>query len=100
VPIPLTDETISSSYSVSFSPEAEFYLLNYNGPAVPWQRIVDVGNNGNFISKFTIITSTSAYIFIPDFDYVLTDNAALNTTLAEFESAAVTYSTIDSDGFG
>ncbi|KAG1771459.1 dipeptidyl aminopeptidase [Suillus occidentalis] len=78
-PIPLTDESISSSYSVSFSPEAGFYLLNYNGPAVPWQRIVDVGNN--------------------DFDYVLTDNAALNTTLAEFETAAVTYSTIDSDGF-
>lgn len=50
--------------------------------------------------KFTIINSASAYIFIPDFDYVLTDNAALNTTLAEFETAAVTYSTIDSDGFG
>ncbi|KAG2359215.1 dipeptidyl peptidase IV N-terminal region-domain-containing protein [Suillus spraguei] len=78
-PISLTDESIPSSYSASFSPEAGFYLLNYNGPAVPWQRIVDVGNE--------------------DFDYVLTDNSVLNATLAEFETAVVTYSTIDSDGF-
>jgi len=35
-----------------------------------------------------------------DFDYVLTDNAALNTTLGEFEAATITYSTIDSDGYG
>jgi hypothetical protein len=52
------------------------------------------------LSLITIINTTSAYILIPDFDYVLTDNSALNTTLAEFETAAVTYSTIDSDGFG
>lgn len=77
--ISLTDESIPSSYSASFSPEAGFYLLNYKGPAVPWQRIVDVNNS--------------------DFDYVLTDNSALNATLTEFETAVVTYSTIDSDGF-
>lgn len=35
-----------------------------------------------------------------DFDYVLTDNAALNTTLGEFEAATITYSMIDSDGYG
>lgn len=35
-----------------------------------------------------------------DFDYVLTDNAALNTTLGDFEAATVTYSTVDSDGYG
>lgn len=35
-----------------------------------------------------------------DFDYVLTDNAALNTTLEEFETATITYSMIDSDGYG
>lgn len=35
-----------------------------------------------------------------DFDYVLTDNAALNSTLEEFEAATVTYLTIDSDGYG
>ncbi|KAF8141399.1 dipeptidyl aminopeptidase [Boletus edulis] len=62
-----------------FSPGAGFYLLNYAGPNVPWQRVVDVSS--------------------PDFDYVLVDNAALNTTLGEFEAATITYSTIDSDGY-
>jgi hypothetical protein len=51
-------------------------------------------------SLFTIINTSSAYTLIPDFDYVLTDNSVLNTTLTEFETATVTYSTIDSDGFG
>ncbi|KAG6381795.1 dipeptidyl aminopeptidase [Boletus reticuloceps] len=78
-PTPLTDNSTPSSYSASFSPGAGFYLLNYAGPNVPWQRVVDVSS--------------------PDFDYVLADNAALNTTLGEFEAATITYSTIDSDGY-
>ncbi|OJA09345.1 hypothetical protein AZE42_08476 [Rhizopogon vesiculosus] len=51
-PTSLTDESISSSYNATFSSQAGFYLLNYNGPGVPWQRIVEVGNNGNFISHY------------------------------------------------
>jgi len=78
-PTPLTDDSTVSSYSASFSPGAGFYLLDYAGPIVPWQRVVDVSR--------------------PDFSYVLTDNAALNTTLGEFEAATITYSTIDSDGY-
>ncbi|KIJ65436.1 hypothetical protein HYDPIDRAFT_88548 [Hydnomerulius pinastri MD-312] len=78
-PTPLTDEAAQSSYTASFSPGAGFYLLNYRGPSIPWQRVVEVDK--------------------PEFDYVLSDNAVLNTTLAEFEAAIVTYSTIDSDGY-
>ncbi|KAI6006661.1 dipeptidyl aminopeptidase [Pisolithus orientalis] len=78
-PSPLTDESTTSSYSASFSPGAGFYLLNYRGPGVPWQRVVRVDK--------------------PDFDYVLTDNAALNSTLTVFETATVTYTTIISDGY-
>ncbi|KAF8555864.1 dipeptidyl aminopeptidase [Imleria badia] len=78
-PVLLTDDSTPSFYSASFSPGAGFYLLDYGGPNVPWQRVVDVSR--------------------PDFDYVLTDNAALNTTLGEFEAATITYSTIDSDGY-
>ena len=38
-------------YSTSFSPRAGFYQLDYNGPAVPWQKIVKVGDEGSsFIS--------------------------------------------------
>ncbi|KAI5995630.1 dipeptidyl aminopeptidase [Pisolithus albus] len=78
-PSPLTDESTTSSYSVNFSPGAGFYLLNYRGPGVPWQRLVRVDR--------------------PDFDYVLTDNTALNATLSVFETATVTYTTIVSDGY-
>ncbi|KAG9313219.1 dipeptidyl aminopeptidase [Chiua virens] len=78
-PTPLTDDSTPSFYSASFSPGAGFYLLNYAGPNVPWQRVVDVNR--------------------PDFDYVLNDNAALNATLEEFEAATIMYSTIDSDGY-
>ncbi|KAH7910473.1 dipeptidyl aminopeptidase [Hygrophoropsis aurantiaca] len=78
-PTPLTDESTPSSYSTSFSPGSGFYLLNYKGPNVPWQKVIQVDNT--------------------DFDYVLTDNAALNTTLSLYETPVVTYSTIESDGF-
>jgi dipeptidyl aminopeptidase len=78
-PTLLTDDSTPSSYSASFSPGAGFYLLHYAGPNVPWQRVVDVSR--------------------PEFDYVLSDNAALNTTLGEFEAATITHSTIDSDGY-
>ncbi|KAF9233855.1 dipeptidyl aminopeptidase [Melanogaster broomeanus] len=78
-PTPLTDETTASSYTADFSPGAGFYLLHYKGPNTPWQKVVDVEQ--------------------PEFDYVLTDNAALNTTLGEFETPIVTYSTINSDGY-
>ncbi|KAI6130211.1 dipeptidyl aminopeptidase [Pisolithus thermaeus] len=78
-PSPLTDESTTSSYSVNFSPEAGFYLLNYRGPGVPWQRLVRADR--------------------PDFDYVLTDNTALNATLSVFETATVTYTTITSDDY-
>jgi hypothetical protein len=33
-----------SYYGVDFSPEGGFYLLSYEGPGVPWQRIVRVGD--------------------------------------------------------
>ncbi|KAF8840395.1 hypothetical protein BDN67DRAFT_951704 [Paxillus ammoniavirescens] len=78
-PTPLIDESTLSSYTASFSPGAGFYLLHYKGPNAPWQKVVDVNK--------------------PEFDFVLTDNAALNATLSEFETATVTYSTIDSDGY-
>ncbi|KAG6334896.1 hypothetical protein ID866_4190 [Astraeus odoratus] len=78
-PTPLIDESMLSSYSADFSPGAGFYLLNYRGPGIPWQKIIQVDN--------------------PDFSYVLTENAGLNATLAAFETATVTYSTITSDGY-
>jgi dipeptidyl aminopeptidase len=35
----LTDITKPSYYSVSFSPEAGYYVLGYQGPNIPWQKL-------------------------------------------------------------
>ncbi|KAL4251589.1 peptidase S9B family protein [Abortiporus biennis] len=78
-PKPLTPAHVASSYSASFSPQSGFYLLNYDGPQPPWQKILQVGK--------------------PEFSYVLTTNKDLNDTIAQFELPFITRSTIESDGF-
>ena len=39
-PVALTDTSTLGKYSAGFSPGAGFYLLSYDGPTVPWQRVV------------------------------------------------------------
>ena len=39
-PLALTDTSTLGQYSASFSPKAGFYLLSYDGPNVPWQRVI------------------------------------------------------------
>ena len=43
-PTALTDTSVASYYSASFSPSAGFYLLSYEGPGVPFQKLIKVGN--------------------------------------------------------
>jgi len=43
-PTALTDTSAASYYSASFSPGAGFYLLSYEGPSVPFQKLIRVGN--------------------------------------------------------
>ncbi|KDQ19524.1 hypothetical protein BOTBODRAFT_153437 [Botryobasidium botryosum FD-172 SS1] len=78
-PTALTDDSRQSWYSASFSPSAGYYVLNYDGPDVPWQKVVQVGND--------------------TFQHFLTDNARLNQTSSEFQSPDIYRSTIDSDGY-
>lgn len=40
------------------------------------------------------------HLIITGFDYVLTDNASLNKTWEQFEAPVISYSTIQSEGFG
>jgi len=75
----LTDTSTPSYHDASFSPQAGFYLLNYQGPSVPWQRIVRAGDSS--------------------FDYLLTANDALNQTLGLFQEAVISRMTIESDGY-
>ncbi|KAG6816533.1 hypothetical protein H0H87_005395 [Tephrocybe sp. NHM501043] len=76
----LTDVTKPSFYSTSFSPGAGYYLLNYQGPTIPWQRIVQVGNSS--------------------FEHYLSKNEALTNVTMEYEAPTVVHSTIVSDGYG
>ncbi|KAF9037893.1 dipeptidyl aminopeptidase [Hymenopellis radicata] len=68
-----------SYFSTDFSPEGGFYLLSYHGPDIPWQRVVQAGNNS--------------------FDYLLTDNARLSNITAEYEAPTIIHSTIENDGY-
>lgn len=78
-PTALTDTSVLGQYSASFSPQAGFYLLSYEGPQIPWQRVVKANDT--------------------DFNYVVNDNARLNETWSRFETPIVQHTTIDSDGY-
>jgi hypothetical protein len=47
-PQALTDVTKSSFYGSNFSPEAGFYVLNYQGPSTPWTKVLDTDKLGAF----------------------------------------------------
>ncbi|KAF8240208.1 hypothetical protein L208DRAFT_1420424 [Tricholoma matsutake] len=78
-PTLLTDTSKPSYYGTSFSPGAGFYVLNYHGPSVPWQKIAQIGNNS--------------------FNHILTMNEDLLNTTTDYEAPTVSYSTIISDGY-
>jgi dipeptidyl aminopeptidase len=68
-------------YSADFSPAGGFALLNYQGPNVPWQRVLSTRNSSAV-------------------DYVLTENRLLNQTLRQFELPIVSRYTLENEGFG
>lgn len=52
----VTNETEDGVYSAEFSGDSRFALLNYKGPDVPWQKVIDLHieqsvNNGEFVEK-------------------------------------------------
>jgi dipeptidyl aminopeptidase B len=46
----LTDASAVAYYEASFSPQAGFYLLSYEGPGVPYQRVLGTGG-GEFAGE-------------------------------------------------
>jgi hypothetical protein len=47
----LTDTTKPGYYMTSFSPEAGYYMLVNVGPDVPWQKLVKIGEEGEFAPR-------------------------------------------------
>ncbi|KAJ7230529.1 dipeptidyl aminopeptidase [Mycena pura] len=78
-PTPLTDSSEAAYYTADFSPQAGFYLLSYNGPGIPVQKVIKSGDS--------------------EFEYVLTTNERLANVTEEYEKATVLYSTIEVDGY-
>ncbi|KAJ7623581.1 dipeptidyl aminopeptidase [Roridomyces roridus] len=78
-PTALTDTTEAAYYKADFSPQAGFYLLSYQGPGIPMQKVVKVSDSA--------------------FEYVLTTNERLTNVTEEYEIAPVVHSTIEVDGY-
>ncbi|OCF39775.1 dipeptidyl aminopeptidase [Kwoniella heveanensis CBS 569] len=77
----LTDTSSPGYYTVSFSPGGRYYVLAYKGPEVPWQRLMETGEEEDRINE------------------LLEGNAKLNETLSEFVRPIITRTTIESDGY-
>jgi dipeptidyl aminopeptidase len=42
----LTDVSAGGYHEVSFSPGGRYYVLQYKGPDVPWQKVIEAGEKG------------------------------------------------------
>ncbi|GAA5941973.1 S9 family peptidase [Sporobolomyces koalae] len=73
-PTPLTDTSERGRWSVSFSPFGGIYQLDYEGPGIPYQKLVKVED--------------------PAYTHILTDNAALRSIDSKFQHAEISYPTV------
>lgn len=78
---PLTNVTESSYYDVSFSNGAGYALLNYQGPKVPWQKVISTPANEN------------------SFEEIIEENAHLSRKLRLYSLESKVYQNISVDGF-
>jgi dipeptidyl aminopeptidase B len=91
--------TQSGYYTASFSPQAGYYVLSHEGPSVPWQKVAHVTNSCKPFTTDDPADNTEFSMIRSAFNYVLTDNQALNETLLHFQSPVISHSTIISDGY-
>ena len=77
----VTNTSEEGYYAVSFSTGAGYALLSYQGPDIPWQRVISTPSNPN------------------RFEHHVEDNAALAKLAAEHDLPIEIYSSITIDGF-
>jgi dipeptidyl aminopeptidase B len=78
---PLTDTSKEAYYSVSFSSGASYALLNYDGPNIPWQKVISTPSSANY------------------YEDILETNEKLADMAKKHELPTEIYSTISVDGF-
>ncbi|KAF4637516.1 hypothetical protein G7Y89_g573 [Cudoniella acicularis] len=77
----LTDDTTEGYYGVSFSSGAGYALINYDGPNIPWQKVINTPSN-------------------PDhYEDIIEENSALADMAKKHELPIKIYSTVNVDGF-
>jgi len=78
---PLTDTSKEGYYDGSFSSGAGYVLLSYEGPSIPWQRVVSTPSNSDFYEK------------------IIEENPALDEMARKHDLPTNIYSTVTIDGF-
>lgn len=80
-PLPLTDISTDGYYSVSFSSGAGYALLNYDGPNIPWQKVVSTPSNAQ------------------KYENIVEENRGLADMAKKHELPIKIYSTVNIDGY-
>jgi dipeptidyl aminopeptidase len=78
---PLTDTSREGYYGGSFSSGAGYMLLNYDGPNIPWQKVINTPSNSD------------------QYENLIEENAGLADMAKEHELPIEIYSTVNIDGF-
>lgn len=77
----ITDTSKEGYYDASFSTEGGYVLLTYNGPGIPWQKVISTPSNKDH------------------YEVTLEDNKALDKLAREHELPILIYQTVNVDGF-
>ncbi|KAB8292201.1 hypothetical protein EYC80_007943 [Monilinia laxa] len=78
---PITDTSTEGYYGASFSKGAGYVLLNYNGPDIPWQKVVSTPSNDN------------------QYTHTIEENKRLSEMAKKHELPLLVYQTVTIDGF-
>ncbi|EKD20993.1 uncharacterized protein L3040_004612 [Drepanopeziza brunnea f. sp. 'multigermtubi'] len=78
---PLTDTSKEGYYTASFSSGAGYALITYNGPDIPWQKVISTPSNSDHYEKS------------------ISTNSELAEMAKKYELPHLIYSTVNIDGF-
>ncbi|KAA8564548.1 hypothetical protein EYC84_011468 [Monilinia fructicola] len=78
---PITDTSTEGYYGASFSKGAGYVLLNYNGPDIPWQKVISTPSNKN------------------QYTHTIEENKRLSEMAKKHELPLLVYQTVTIDGF-
>ena len=81
---PITNTTEEGIYSVSFSKKGGYALLSYNGPNIPWQKVIATESAGEEGKGF---------------EKMIEENSQLKGMVAKHAMPTFHYSTVTIDGF-